>query len=122
MELEHSELGQLVDRDPDLVRAVDCHAAFSGGELVRRADLVQVFEIRAAQHSVDQLLVLRVPRRVVARHVFNHLVVARVSEEFEHVSEQRFRLVRVACAPGFRDLVYEPLHRGLFVVDRAVNR
>ena len=122
MKLEHPEFRQLVDRDPDLVRAVDCHAAFSRGELVRRADLIQVLKIRAAQYSVDQLLVLRIPRRVVARHIFDHLAVTRVSEEFEHVSEQSFGFVRVACAPGLRDLVYEPLHRGLFVVDRAVNR
>ena len=83
VELEHAQLGQLVDRDADLVRTVDRHALFSRRQLVGRSDLVEVFEIRAAQHSVDQLLVLRVPRRVVVRHVLDHLAVARVSEEFE---------------------------------------
>ena len=79
VELEHAELGELVDHDPHLERTLDGEIGFAKLDPVRVADLLEVFEPGRAEIFVHLGLIAGVHGFVLPLHLFDELAVGAVA-------------------------------------------
>ena len=123
VELEHAELRELVGHDAHLERTVDGELVLAQRDLVRTADLLEVFEPGRAQMLVELLLIAGVQGPVLPLHCFDELAVGAVAQELENLGKEGLVLILVALAPVVRHLRHEPAEDlAWVVVDGAVDR
>ena len=87
IELEHAKLGKLVDYDAHLEWAFDGELVLAKLDLVRVADLFEIFEPGRAKMFVNLVLIPGVQGFVLPLHRFDELAVSTVAQELEHLSE-----------------------------------
>ena len=123
VELEHAELGELVDHDAHLEGVFDGELVLAKLDLVCVADLLEVVEPGRAKVFVNLGLIAGVQGFVPPLHRFDELTVGAVAQKLEHLREQGLVLVCVALAPVVRHLLHEPAEDlARLVVDGAVHR
>ena len=123
VELEHAELGELVDHDPHLERAVDGELVLAKLDLVGGADLLKVFEPGRAEMFVHLVLIAGVQGLVLPLHRFDELAVSAVAQKLEDLGKEGLVLVGITLAPVVRHLRHEPLEDlARLVADSAVHR
>ena len=123
VELEHTELRELVDHDTHLEWVLDDDLVLAQLDLVGVANLLKVLEPGRAEMLVDLFLIAGVQGLVLPLHRFDELAVGAVAQELENFREQGLVLVGVALAPVVRHLVHEPAEDlAWLVVDGAVDR
>ena len=79
VELEHAELGELVDHDPHLEWAFDGELALAKLDLVCVADLLEILEPGRAEMFVHLVLIAGVQGFVLPLHRFDELAVSAVA-------------------------------------------
>ena len=108
VELEHAELGELVDHDPYLEGAGDVYLALAQLDLVCTTDLLEVFKPGRTEMLVNLFLIAGVQGSVLPLHRFDKLAVGAVAQKLENLSKQGLVLVGIALAPVVRHLIHEP--------------
>ena len=123
VELEHAELGQLVDHDPHLEGAVDGELALAQLNLVGATDLLKVFEPDRAEMFVHHVLITGVQGPVLLLHRFDELAVSAVAQKLEDLREQSLVLVGITLASVVRHFRHEPAEDlARLIIDAAVDR
>ena len=122
VELEHTELRELVDHDAHLEGVLDGELVLPQLDLVGVTDLLEVLEPGRTELFVYLVFIAGVEGSVLPLHCLDELAVGAVAQKLEHLREQGLVLVGIALAPVVRHLRYEPAEdlAGL-VVDGAVD-
>ena len=99
VELEHTELRELIDHDSDLEWPVDVDLDLSQLNLVCGSDLLEGLKPGRTETLVNLLLVTGVDGVGVALHGFDELAVGAVTQQLENLGKKSLVLVSVTLAP-----------------------
>ena len=122
VELQHTQLGQLICHDAYLEGSVYRDLVFAGFDLVCVADLFEIFKPDRTQMFVDNVFVFCVQHFCLTLNGFDKLAVSTVAQKLVHFCEESFFCFNVTFPSHVGYFLHEPAEDfSGYVVDRAVN-
>ena len=90
VKLQHTQLGLLIHNDADLKGSIYRDLVFAGFDLVRVADLSEIFQPDRTQMLVDNVFVFSVQHFCLTLNGFDKLAVGTVTQKLVHFRKQGF--------------------------------